>query len=148
MTGPRFILEPLHQFMLSFIPNSKFLVPFRHWRNSINWQQVDLHNALSENRCHISFSNNEKAYCISILEKIGLSNQDKFICIHARDPKYHMGQSGEYGPRDTPITIVEKAMIKATSGDVILFSPAFASFGMFKNEYDRGEQFVKLVKNL
>ena len=34
------------------------------------------------------------------------------------------------------------------SGDVLLFSPAFASFGMFKNEYDRGEQFVKEVQNL
>lgn len=31
-------------------------------------------------------------------------------------------------------------------GDIILFSPAFASFGMFKNEYDRGEKFIKCVK--
>lgn len=30
--------------------------------------------------------------------------------------------------------------------DVLLFSPAFASFGLFKNEFDRGEQFNKLVK--
>ncbi|MDR3548057.1 MAG: UDP-N-acetylmuramoyl-L-alanine--D-glutamate ligase [Candidatus Pacebacteria bacterium] len=30
-------------------------------------------------------------------------------------------------------------------GDAILFSPAFASFGMFKNEYDRGEEFVKII---
>jgi UDP-N-acetylmuramoylalanine--D-glutamate ligase len=33
-------------------------------------------------------------------------------------------------------------------GDVLLLSPGFASFGMFKNEFDRGEQFVKLVKAL
>ncbi len=33
-------------------------------------------------------------------------------------------------------------------GDTLLFSPAFASFGLFKNEFDRGEQFNKLVKKL
>ena len=31
-------------------------------------------------------------------------------------------------------------------GDILILSPGFASFGMFKNEFDRGEQFVKLVK--
>ena len=36
----------------------------------------------------------------------------------------------------------------AEKGDVVLFSPAFASFGMFVNEYDRGDQFMKLVKQL
>ena len=40
----------------------------------------------------------------------------------------------------------EKAKSITEEGDVILFSPAFASFGMFKNEYDRGEQFNKLIK--
>jgi UDP-N-acetylmuramoylalanine--D-glutamate ligase len=33
-------------------------------------------------------------------------------------------------------------------GDILLFSPAFASFGMFKNEYDRNDQFVSLVEKL
>jgi len=31
--------------------------------------------------------------------------------------------------------------------DVILFSPAFTSFGMFKNEFDRGNQFNQLIKD-
>ncbi|MFA5841369.1 MAG: UDP-N-acetylmuramoyl-L-alanine--D-glutamate ligase [Candidatus Paceibacterota bacterium] len=43
---------------------------------------------------------------------------------------------------------VQYAFGKAKRGDVLLLSPAFASFGMFKNEYDRGEQFVRLVKKL
>jgi len=33
-------------------------------------------------------------------------------------------------------------------GDILLFSPGFASFGMFKNEFDRGEQFIKIIKKL
>lgn len=43
---------------------------------------------------------------------------------------------------------VEESTKAANRGDTILFSPAFASFGMFKNEYDRGEQFNKIVKKL
>lgn len=43
---------------------------------------------------------------------------------------------------------VEIAVVSATEGDVILFSPAYASFGLFKNEYDRNDQFVALVKAL
>lgn len=42
---------------------------------------------------------------------------------------------------------IKKAMELAKKGDAVLFSPAFASFGMFKNEYDREEQFVEIVKN-
>lgn len=40
------------------------------------------------------------------------------------------------------------AAAEAKKGDVILLSPGAASFGVFKNEFDRGEQFVKEVKKL
>lgn len=43
---------------------------------------------------------------------------------------------------------VKAAMNAAESGDTVLFSPAFTSFGMFKNEFDRGDQFSALVKKL
>jgi UDP-N-acetylmuramoylalanine--D-glutamate ligase len=43
---------------------------------------------------------------------------------------------------------VEIAVASATEGDAILFSPAFASFGLFKNEYDRNDQFVALINSL
>ncbi len=44
--------------------------------------------------------------------------------------------------------VVKAAVHEAKSGDTILFSPAFASFGMFKNEYDRGEQFITAIHAL
>lgn len=40
---------------------------------------------------------------------------------------------------------VAVAFERAESGDVILFSPAFASFGGFANEYERNDQFVALI---
>jgi len=43
---------------------------------------------------------------------------------------------------------LDEALLCAKEGDSILFSPAFASFGMFKNEYDRGEQFTRMVRAL
>lgn len=43
---------------------------------------------------------------------------------------------------------VAKALGYAEEGDIILFSPAFASFGMFKNEFDRGEQFCQIARRL
>ena len=43
---------------------------------------------------------------------------------------------------------VQFAKKHATKGQIVLFSPASASFDMFKNFADRGEQFKKLVNNL
>ena len=45
-------------------------------------------------------------------------------------------------------SLLKQGIKNAHKGDIVLFSPAFASFGMFKNEYDRGDQFVSLVKKL
>lgn len=46
-------------------------------------------------------------------------------------------------------SVVKEAMKIARKGDVVLFSPSFASFGRwFANEYDRGEQFEKIVNSL
>ncbi|MDP2837819.1 MAG: UDP-N-acetylmuramoyl-L-alanine--D-glutamate ligase, partial [Candidatus Moranbacteria bacterium] len=40
---------------------------------------------------------------------------------------------------------VELASRGALPGDVVLLSPGAASFGLFQNEFDRGEQFRKIV---
>ncbi|MFA6393010.1 MAG: UDP-N-acetylmuramoyl-L-alanine--D-glutamate ligase [Candidatus Paceibacterota bacterium] len=44
--------------------------------------------------------------------------------------------------------IVKTALSEAKKGDIILFSPAFASFGMFNNEYERNDLFMKIIKKL
>jgi len=43
---------------------------------------------------------------------------------------------------------VLKAKKLAVAGDVVLLSPGCASFGMFINEFDRGEKFTKIVMSL
>ena len=43
---------------------------------------------------------------------------------------------------------ITQAVRLAKKGDIVLFSPGFSSFELFKNEYDRGDQFVKIVKGL
>jgi len=52
----------------------------------------------------------------------------------------------------TPVNSMEEAVKKASllgeKGDIVLLSPGAASFNLFKNEFDRGDQFVKFVKKL
>lgn len=66
------------------------------------------------------------------------------------------GTGTERIKKELPGTPIYGSITDATSaafeaaepGDIVLMSPAFASFGMFKNEYDRGEQFNTLVNAL
>ncbi|OGE81359.1 MAG: UDP-N-acetylmuramoylalanine--D-glutamate ligase [Candidatus Doudnabacteria bacterium RIFCSPLOWO2_02_FULL_48_8] len=44
--------------------------------------------------------------------------------------------------------VISQARSLVSQGDTILFSPGTSSFDMFKNEVDRGEQFLKLVNEL
>jgi UDP-N-acetylmuramoylalanine--D-glutamate ligase len=43
---------------------------------------------------------------------------------------------------------VELAKSVAQEGDVVLLSPGSASFGLFTNEFDRGDKFREAVKKL
>ena len=49
---------------------------------------------------------------------------------------------------ETMAKAVELARSAAENGDVILLSPGAASFGLFKNEFDRGDKFKSAVKKL
>ena len=65
----------------------------------------------------------------------------------------HIDLKGKYKSKVTKelrtmSEIVSKAKETAKSGDVVLLSPASASFGLFKNYKDRGEQFSQAVRSL
>lgn len=65
-----------------------------------------------------------------ILEEIGKLKGDHLIPFMANNMK----------------EAVAKAKSLAFPSDIILLSPGAASFGMFKNEFDRGTQFLKEIK--
>ncbi|RME30471.1 UDP-N-acetylmuramoyl-L-alanine--D-glutamate ligase [Candidatus Parcubacteria bacterium] len=50
---------------------------------------------------------------------------------------------GPYGSMDEAVS---RARELARAGDAVVLSPAFASFGLFQNEFDRGEQFEREVR--
>lgn len=56
--------------------------------------------------------------------------------------------SFSYEDADNMEDAVRQAMGKATSGDVVLLSPACASFDMFRDYADRGNQFKTIVQKL
>jgi UDP-N-acetylmuramoylalanine--D-glutamate ligase len=58
------------------------------------------------------------------------------------------GEGKVLGSFDTLASAVETLVAEARSGDVILLSPGCASFGMFKNEYHRGDTFVSIVREI
>ena len=53
-----------------------------------------------------------------------------------------------FGPFDNLKDAVLCAVEKSATGSSVIFSPGCTSFGMFKNEFDRGNQFKKIVMEL
>lgn len=43
---------------------------------------------------------------------------------------------------------VMQALKQSKKGDVILFSPSFSSFSQYNNEYERNDDFIKIIKKL
>jgi UDP-N-acetylmuramoylalanine--D-glutamate ligase len=55
----------------------------------------------------------------------------------------------ESGPPVTSMNdAVRQATGQATAGDVVILSPGLASFGLFRNEFDRGDQFRQAVRTI
>jgi len=57
-------------------------------------------------------------------------------------------ESGIYSGIESMREAMKIAETSAKRGDIILLSPAAASFGIFKNEFDRGEQFCELANQI
>ena len=81
------------------------------------------------------------------LEKVILIGSTKEILAEGEDPKkYELADS-----LDDAIKKARAAAEKVASADrpaIVLMSPGFASFDMFKNFTDRGEKFTKKVMEL
>ncbi len=63
------------------------------------------------------------------------------VLLAARD----VDMSGTY---ETMRAVVNAASQEAVAGDIVALSPGCASFGLFRNEFDRGQQFCEAVRSL
>ena len=60
-----------------------------------------------------------------------------------------LGEKAQKFPvMDSMKEAVEYIKNRTESGDIVLLSPGAASFGMFENEFERGDQFRQLVKEM
>ena len=86
----------------------------------------------------------------SSLKKIMKKKVKHLILIGETRPKFRSLLNGSFGyeESDSLKDAVHKAKEKADKGDVVLLSPACASFDMFADYIDRGNQFKSIVKNL
>lgn len=54
----------------------------------------------------------------------------------------------EFGVENSLKEAIKKSISYCKKGDILVLSPAFASFGMFNNEYERNDQFMNIIKKL
>lgn len=72
---------------------------------------------------------------------------DKIIRVLKKELGYD-ATSTPFAIADSMPKAVEVATRNAADGDIVLLSPGAASFGLFDNEFDRGNQFKKAVESL
>ena len=93
----------------------------------------------------------DKGNDYTLLEELVKEKVKAIVCLGTDNKKIHEA----FGHTVTTIVntgsaqeAVHAAFHFATKGDVVLLSPACASFDLFKNYEDRGDQFKKAVKDL
>ncbi len=109
--------------------------------NSIDSPIILLAGGASKNLNLTSFAKNiaKKVKAVVLLEGSATDELEKKII------KYG-GEKNLTGRFNDFKQAIDHAYGLALPGDTILLSPGCASFGMFINEFDRGEQFKKIVK--
>lgn len=93
----------------------------------------------------------DKGNDYSLIEDLVVEKVKAIVCLGLDNKNIHDAFEGKVAAmQDTASAedAVKAAYSFATKGDVVLLSPACASFDLFKNYEDRGNQFRKAVKNL
>ena len=93
----------------------------------------------------------DKGNDYSVLNDLVKEKVKGIVCLGVDNAKIHAafgGMVAEMADALSAKEAVEKAAAMAAPGDVVLLSPCCASFDLFKNYEDRGEQFKAAVRNL
>ncbi|MEO8405750.1 MAG: UDP-N-acetylmuramoyl-L-alanine--D-glutamate ligase [Chitinophagaceae bacterium] len=93
----------------------------------------------------------DKGNDYSLITELIKEKVKAIICLGTDNRKIHEAFQNIVSPivnTTSALEAVHAAYLFATKGDVVLLSPACASFDLFKNYEDRGNQFKKAVKEL
>ena len=93
----------------------------------------------------------DKGNDYNILKDLVKEKVKAIICLGTENEKIHKAFSGivpSIVDASTADEAVKRSYQLAKNGDVVLLSPACASFDMFENFEDRGRQFKKAVRSL
>ncbi len=87
-----------------------------------------------------------------LAQAIGSCTKAVVLLSGTATPALHAALAGAdqpvHGPFDDFSAAVAAAQALSAPGDIVLLSPGCASFGMFRNEFDRGDQFRRFVEAL
>src|ERR1700730_7079884 len=93
----------------------------------------------------------DKGNDYSLIEELVKEKVKAIICLGTDNRKIHEAFGNIVNPivnTGSASEAVHASFHFAEKGDVVLLSPACASFDLFKNYEDRGDQFKKAVKDL